>query len=163
MATGEKSGGRKKGTPNKVTGAVRQAIESADPNGFLIHVMNTGTIKTVDPKNGEVTYEDVAAIERIRAAQHLSRKITPDAKEDPIKFDVGTIEGVEDARHAMGKAIEALGKGEITPSAANAICGVIQHYVKAYEVGELSRELAEIEQALIDNGALQGRPSRKAA
>lgn len=155
MAAGKKTGGRNKGTSNKVTSAVRLAIEAADPNGFLIHVMNTGKIKTTDPDTNQVTYEDVSGLERIRAAQHLSRKITPDAKEDPIKFDVGAIESVEDARHAMGAVIAALGKGELTPSAANAVCGVIQHYIKAYEVGEMSKELAEIEAMLIEGGLIK--------
>ncbi len=154
----QKTGGRKKGTPNAVTASLRAAIRAANPDRFLIEVMNTGRVPTYDIETGEPTgeYEQALPTERVRVAMALSKKITPDAKERPIEFDIGQLDGIEGAQNAIARAIEAMSRGDITPSETNAVCGVIHHYVKAYETNELAAQLAVIEEKLIMGGMIKG-------
>ena len=85
--------------------------------------------------------------ERIKAAEWLGRKIVPDVKERPISFTVGDINGPSDAVSAIGSVIQALSTGDVTPSEATAVCGVISQYVKAYELNEMDERLATLERS----------------
>ena len=134
----DKTGGRKVGTPNKATALIRQRIDAADPIGFMIQI---ATGETVDGSAPTIA-------ERIKAAEWLGRKIVPDVKEKPITFNVGDINSPSDAVRAIGSVIQALSSGEITPSEATAVCGVISQYLKAYELNELDARLAQLEQSI---------------
>lgn len=80
MATGKKTGGRKKGTPNKGTAAIRERIESkADPVGFMISVM-TGKEMDGTDDNGKAIKIKPALSQRLHAAQWLGDKIAPSLK-----------------------------------------------------------------------------------
>ena len=144
MAKTEKTGGRAKGTPNKTTAAIRAAINNADPIGFLINALKSGNIA----EDGE----SLSNIERIRIAEFLAKKTTPDAKEREITFDVGQINDAETIRAALGSVIEAMGQGELTPSEASSVSSAIQGYLKAYELGEIAEQMAEIERLLKERG-----------
>lgn len=151
-----KTGGRKAGTPNKATQAIREQIRAADPIGFLIEAVSRGRVPKLgeDGKPIEGKYETVPAIARINAAVKLANKLTPDAKERAIRFEVGRLSGIKDAQIALSNVVKGLGAGEITPSEASSICGIIQHYIKAFEVGELAEQLTAIETQLKAKGVL---------
>ncbi len=144
MAKPQKTGGRTKGTPNKSTAAIREAINTADPIGFLIKALKSGAIAEEGDR--------LTNVERIRIAEFLAKKTTPDAKERAITFEVGNIDSAEAARAALGRVIEAMGQGDLTPSEASSVSAVIQGYLKAYELGELAAQMAEIEQLLKEKG-----------
>ena len=61
---------------------------------------------------------------------------------------VGTIDNAEAAQTAMGRVIEVMGRGEITPSEASSVTSVIQNYLRAYELNELTEKVSDIEKAL---------------
>ena len=44
MKKDKKTGGRVKGTPNKTTAAIREAINEANPIGFLIKALTSGNL-----------------------------------------------------------------------------------------------------------------------
>lgn len=147
MPKGKKCGGRKAGTPNKATGLVRERIGKADPLGWMIALHKTGRVAVMG-KNGRPTrtYEILGLAERIRVAEFLARKIVPDAKERTIQFDVGKIENPQTALIAMARVIEALGAGTLSPGEANAVCGVIGNYIKAFEVNEILARIEALEE-----------------
>ena len=132
----EKTGGRQAGTPNKATAIIRQRISEADPIGFMIQVAKGESI-------GDSPAPTLA--ERIKANEWLGRKLTPDAKERQISFKVPKIEKPADALKAIAGVIEALGDGKVTPSEANAVCGVVGQYIKAYEANEIDERLTNLE------------------
>lgn len=135
MTERNKTGGRKAGTPNKATALIRQRIEQADPIGFMIQI---AAGKVID--GGKPTIA-----ERSRAAEWLGRKILPDIKELPLSFRVGEIKSSEDALTAIGSVITAMGECLITPSESTAVCGVINQYLKAFELNEISNRLESLE------------------
>ena len=138
MSEREKTGGRQAGTPNKATALIRQRISEADPIGFMIQVAGGEVIDSETPTLAEL----------IKANEWLGRKLTPDAKERQICFEVSKIDRPADALQAIAGVIEALGDGEITPSEANAVCGVVGQYIKAYEANELDERLTHLESSL---------------
>ena len=144
MKKDKKTGGRVKGTPNKTTAAIRDAINEADPIGFLIKALTSGNLTDKEGQAGE----KLSNLERIRIAEFLAKKTTPDAKERAVVFDVGTIDNAEAAQTAMGRVIEVMGRGEITPSEASSVTSVIQNYLRAYELSELTEKVSDIEKAL---------------
>lgn len=134
----DKTGGRKAGTPNKATALIRQRIDEADPIGFMIQVATGETVDGSTPTMAE----------RLKAAEWLGRKIVPDVKERAINFTVGDINSPSDALRAIGSVIQALSGGEITPSEATSVCGVISQYVKTYELNEMDERLAQLERSV---------------
>lgn len=77
-----KTGGRKKGTPNKISAEFRKEIEKADPIGFLIKIMQ-GEEMEVGLKIGEaftVIQTKPTLDQRVTAATKLVNKILPDLK-----------------------------------------------------------------------------------
>ena len=148
MAKGQKTGGRQKGTPNKVTGEIRARIEEgADPIGVLNKIA-AGEWMPDKSREGE---EDADSGEyptidqRLQAAKWLGAKLIPDAKERAIQFEVGELSGPSDALAAMSRAINAMGDGEMTIGEAKAACDVIGVYLKAYEMDEFEKRLAALE------------------
>jgi hypothetical protein len=70
-----KTGGRIKGTPNKINAAVRERIEQeADPIGFLCRIVRGDPVPYPD---GEMVRP--ALEHRVDAAKVLARKLVPDA------------------------------------------------------------------------------------
>lgn len=146
MTRKTKTGGRKAGTPNKATALVRDRINKADPIGWLLELHKKGTYPEI--KDGKLTRRSrpLSLQERMNIVQYLDRKVTPDAKERTITFDVGKIDSPEDALTAMAKVIEALGTGKLSPGEANAVCGVIGNYIKAFEVNEILARIEALEE-----------------
>ncbi|MEE9271695.1 MAG: hypothetical protein V3U57_00230 [Robiginitomaculum sp.] len=149
MVRKTKTGGRKAGTPNKANALVRDRIDQVDPIGWLLTLHKKGTYPEI--KDGKKTRRNrpLSFQERTSIAQYLDRKITPNAKERTITFDVGKIDSPEDALKTMAKVIEALGAGKLSPSEANAVCGVIGNYIKAFEVNEILARIEALEETVV--------------
>lgn len=136
MPHGAKYGGRKKGTPNKATAAVRERIEiEADPVGFMTRIVNGEEI------DGEVPTLD----QRAHAARWLGAKVAPDAKGAPVRFDVGAVNTPADALNAMGALIAATGRGQVLVGDAKLVSDLIVGFLKAYEAHELEARVAALE------------------
>lgn len=144
-----KTGGRKKGTPNKTNAVIRAAIEDADPIAFLISVMR-GRLPTGDSE-GQLSSEEVetpTSAERIRAAEFLAKRIAPEVKETPIRFDLDQVSSPTEALSAMTNVFDALGSGRLLPSESKAILHMLNGYFKAYELVDLSERLDALEARL---------------
>ena len=117
MPKAPKTGGRAKGTPNKLTQAARERIESdGDPIGFLMDIMNGKPVEAAATKDAAEATPIIPTIDqRQSAATTLARKIHPDAKDSPITFAMPKVETAEDAVKAIGAIIAAVAGGQIPP------------------------------------------------
>jgi len=84
-----KTGGRKKGVPNRTTAQIRDFIVNhADPFPLLARVVKGRKIKVPDPDDPSKTVRRIPSLEeRIAAARVLAPKIAPDMRENTLKGD----------------------------------------------------------------------------
>jgi hypothetical protein len=81
------------------------------------------------------------------AARLILERIAPARKDRPINFDMPAIGAVADLPKATNAIIEAVSKGEITPSEASELGKVVDAHVKAIEVTDLNERIARLEEA----------------
>jgi hypothetical protein len=95
MAMGRKTGGRQKGSQNKVNVATRERIErECDPIGFMMRVVKGEAVEAALPLKDERDRIEKVQIfptveQRIAAAEYLGRKVMPDLKATEISTPVG--------------------------------------------------------------------------
>jgi len=140
--------GRRKGSPNKATAAVRARIGAdVDPVGFLASVMAGEPVKAKDETGGErVMYPTLA--DMLTASRILVGKLVPDAKDSPVTIALPEIATADDAAKAMGALLKAAAAGEITPSEAQAFVALIRPYVETLSAADFERRLEEIEKRI---------------
>ena len=81
------------------------------------------------------------------AARLILERIAPARKDRPISFDMPEIGAVADLPKATNAIIEAVSRGEITPSEASELGKLVDAHVKAIEVTELNDRIARLEEA----------------
>jgi hypothetical protein len=140
--------GKPKGTPHRLTAAMRaQIADGADPIGLLQRVARGEAIEVGKPhEDGSRDVVTPTLEQMIRAASKLTDKLVPDAKDGALHFDIGEIASPKDALAALGRVAKALGEGAITPSEAQSVNDVINSYLKTYEVHELDTRLRALEE-----------------
>src|SRR5271155_5311032 len=132
MADGVKTGGRKRGVPNKVNIAVRVRIErEADPLGFWIAIAKGDAI---DMDGGAVR---PTLDQRMQAQGVLLRKLLPDARSAPVNLALPGVTEAKDVAIAIGNVLDAVTAGKITLEEAIALSGILEIRRKAIETGEL--------------------------
>ncbi len=90
---------------------------------------------------------DAAKADDMRAAEILLRRVWPERKGRPVKFDLPAINAAPDVPKALSSVIAAMASGEISPDEASVIAGVIESKRKAIETEELDRRLTALEGA----------------
>lgn len=73
-------------------------------------------------------------------------RIVPARKDRPLTFKVGKVAGPDDAFAVMGRVIEEMGAGELAPSEAAAVLGVINGYLDAWKATDLDRRMRDLEE-----------------
>jgi hypothetical protein len=81
----------------------------------------------------------------LAAAKLILDRVCPPRKDRPVTVDLPAIRGTKDLVTAMSKVIEVAAKGEITPSEAQALSGLIETKRRVTETGELERRVAALE------------------
>ena len=79
----------------------------------------------------------------------LSRLI-PVRRERVVTLALPPIEGAQDALRAIGRVLEAVGSGVITPSEGQAVASLLETHRRAIEVEVLERRLDLLENQLCD-------------
>jgi hypothetical protein len=74
-------------------------------------------------------------------------RLAPARRDAPVRFDLGLLDGPTAALEATARAIEAMAEGELTPTEAAAVVGLLEAYRKAFETVEIERRLAALENA----------------
>lgn len=154
MASGQRTGGRRPGTPNKTTVAIRERIESlVDPIGFLASVVNGEAIPAAamkdapPPKKGEPALLVLPTLDqRMSAARLLADKMLPNARDRPIVLKLPPLEAPADLLKAQAAIVAAMARGEITPEEASTVAGVVELKRRAVETVELERRIAALEE-----------------
>jgi hypothetical protein len=151
----QKTGGRKPGSPNKVTAETRERIETkADPIGFLKKIMDGEVVACAPMKEGtELVPVYPTLDQRMSAARILADKQVPNAKGRSVNLELPAVETADDIAKAMGAIVVALCKGQITPDEAELISRVLDRKRAAVDTVEVVRRLGEIETRLAQQEA----------
>ena len=72
-------------------------------------------------------------------------RLCPARKDSPVNFAVPKMESAADASQAIGAILEAVGAGELTPTEASNLSGLIDSYRRALETEDLERRVTELE------------------
>jgi hypothetical protein len=138
--------GRPPNVPNKLTMAARQRInEECDPIGFLSSVMKGEPQGYTE--SGAEAFHNPTMDQRMAAARSLVGKVCPDAKDRPITFEVGEINGPADALRVMVSVVAAMGSGDLTPTEATSVMNVVGVYLSAWETSDMEARLKALEEA----------------
>lgn len=131
--------------PNSITRAARERIaEECDPLGFL-----TGVMRGEPQRYGEgeqAGEHQPTMADRMNAARTLANKLAPDAKDRPLSFPVGAIDGPADALKVMAKILEAMSSGELTASESAGAMTVVGSYLDAWKSSDMERRLRLLEE-----------------
>ena len=73
-------------------------------------------------------------------------RIVPPRKDSPVKVTLPTLESAADIPTVTNALLEAVARGELTPSEAQAVAGLVEAHRKALETEELERRIAALEQ-----------------
>lgn len=131
--------------PNKLTRAARERIaEECDPLGFLTAVMRGEPQRYGEGEDGGAHQPTMA--DRMAAARTLANKLAPDAKDRPLSFPVGSIDGPADALKVMAKILEAMSAGDLTASESAGAMTVVSSYLDAWKANDLERRMRALEE-----------------
>ena len=72
-------------------------------------------------------------------------RLVPARKDRPLVFDLPPIVGAQDHPAALGAVITGVASGEITPSEAQAIAGIMEQHRRAIETAEIVARLEALE------------------
>lgn len=119
--------GRPKGARNRSTIAVESLLEGE---------AEKLTRKAVElALGGDVT-----------ALRLCLERIHPPRKDAPVPFELPPLEGASGAATALQAILKGVSEGELTPSEANSLAGLVEGYRKALETEEFERRLNALEE-----------------
>lgn len=72
-------------------------------------------------------------------------RLAPPRKDAPVRFELPPMEGAEDAAAAMGAILASVATGDLTPSEATSLAGLVDVYRKTLETAELETRLKALE------------------
>ena len=74
-------------------------------------------------------------------------RICPPRKDRPVKFEAPKMQTASDAVNVMASVLSALADGNLTPSEAGVISGLVETYRKTIETSNLEARIQDIERA----------------
>jgi hypothetical protein len=131
MAFGEKTGGRAKGTPNRVTAEVRA----------LAAEYGEAAMKELARLSTEAENETA----RIAAIRELLRRAYGDGNSVPISIDLPDTSTAQGVVKAIAAVVKAVAAGNITPEAGRELASLIETQRRAIETNDISERLARLE------------------
>jgi hypothetical protein len=72
-------------------------------------------------------------------------RLIPARKDRPVMFDLGALNGPSDALAALVSVLRSMAQGEITPTEATAVAGLLESYRRAFETTEIEARLTALE------------------
>uniref|UniRef100_I2Q571 DUF5681 domain-containing protein n=1 Tax=Desulfovibrio sp. U5L TaxID=596152 RepID=I2Q571_9BACT len=73
-------------------------------------------------------------------------RLCPPRKDSPVRVTLPAIESAADLPVVTATLLDAVAKGQLTPSEAQAVTGLVESHRKALEFEELERRIAALEQ-----------------
>jgi hypothetical protein len=123
-----------KGNPGKPRGARHRATQAA--------------LALIDGEGEALTRKaiDMALAGDSVALRLCLERLAPPRKDAPVRFDLPAMEGAESAAQAMGAILSSVAKGDLTPSEAGALAGIVEGYRKTLELTELEARIKALEE-----------------
>ena len=81
----------------------------------------------------------------LRAADILLRRLWPEFRGRPLRFELPSVEAAIDLPAALGALVRAVASGEATPEEAQAVASLLEAQRRAIEAAELERRIAALE------------------
>ncbi len=124
--------------------------QSGNPKGRPKGARNKTTIALEALLDGEAEEITRKAIEKAKegdmaAIRLCVERLIPPRKDSPVSFELPEMTNCIDASEAMAGILSAVAKGDITPTEATAISGLVENYRKTLETVELEERLRELE------------------
>ena len=88
---------------------------------------------------------DMALAGDTTALRLCLERIAPPRKDAPVRFDLPPMEGAANAAAAMGAILASVASGDLTPSEATSLAGLVEAYRKALEATELETRIKTLE------------------
>ena len=82
----------------------------------------------------------------LHAAEILLRRLWPERKGRAVAVELPAVATAADLVPALASVVHAVGRGELTPEEAQAICGVLESQRRAIETTELEQRMATLEE-----------------
>lgn len=126
---------------------------SGNPKGKRPGTRNAATMAAQKLLDGEAEALTRRAVEvALRgdtgALRLCIERILPARKDTPVEVDLPPIKGAQDAVKALSALLAAVGRGELTPSEAQSVAGLLESFRRALELGDLEERLTAIEEQL---------------
>ena len=87
-----------------------------------------------------------SALEGDTAALRLCLdRVAPVRKDSPVTFDLPDVATAQDAAEAARAVLQAVAAGEVTPTEAATVMGVVEQFRRALETTELEARIAKLE------------------
>ncbi len=134
MALGTKTGGRRRGTPNKATAEVRALALTHAPAA----VAELARLAV----NAESEAARVSAIGMLLDRAH--GKALPGRL---IKIDLPDTSSLEGITKALAAVVQSVARGSLAPVEASALCSVLETQRRAIELSDVETRLARLEAA----------------
>lgn len=74
-------------------------------------------------------------------------RIVPPRKDSPVRLALPPMESSSDIPAVTAAVLDAVARGELTPSEAQAVAGLVEAHRKAIETSELERRVAALEKS----------------
>lgn len=125
--------------------------QSGNPAGCRAGSRHKATLAAQALLDGEAEALTRKAVEKaldgdMVALRLCLERIVPPRKDTPVKVKLPAIESVADLSAVTSAILEAVAKGQLTPSEAQALAGLVEAHRKALETEELERRIAALEQ-----------------
>ena len=118
--------GRPKGARNKATQAVLALLE--------------GEAEALSRKAVEMALQGDSVALRL-----CLDRIAPPRKDNPVQFPLPRMASAHDAAQAAAAVLEAVSMGELTPTEAAVVMGLVDSFRRTLEVSELEARVAALE------------------
>src|SRR3974390_758636 len=127
--------------------------KSGNPSGRPKGALNKTTLATQALIDGEAAVltrkmVDLAKEGHPVALRLCLERLLPPRKDRPISFSLPKIKGAEDLVQALGAILEAVAKGEITPSEGQTLAGILEAYRKGIETAEWDVRITALERRM---------------
>ena len=122
-----------KGNPGKPLGARHKATQAA--------------LALIDGEGEALTRKaiDMALAGDTVALRLCLERLAPPRKDAPVRFKLPPLEGAENAAAAMGAILASVANGDLTPSEATSLAGLVEVYRKTLETTEPETRLKALE------------------
>lgn len=137
-------------TARKQRGKPFKPGQSGNPAGKPQGARNKATLAAQAFLDGEAKTLTRKAVELALGGDTVAlrlclERLLPPRKERPIAVDLPSVKTAADIPCLVNKILELVGQGDLTPSEANTLTGVVEIMRKGLEMGEIVERLTILE------------------